>query len=125
MFNSLFSKSKRTVPHKWPELIDIAQLDDLLERNDHPIAIFKHSTRCGISRMVKNGLEKEWDLPKEDVELYYLDLLQHRDVSNAIAEQTGVQHESPQLIVMKNGTVIHHASHHSISANAVREVLGA
>jgi len=100
------------------ELHSLTDLDQAFETsNDKTIAIFKHSTSCGISRMVLKGYRAELEaLEAENVELYYLDLLSHRDVSNAIAQRTGVQHESPQLLVIKEGAVLHHASHNNISA---------
>ncbi len=105
----------------WNELLSGQQFKDLL--NDEPLfAVFKHSTRCSISDMAKNRLEREWKL---DLPIYYLDLLEHRDVSNLIAELSGIEHQSPQLLVFRFGKVIYHASHNSIDVNEVREIIDA
>jgi len=100
------------------ELQSLSDLDHAFETSkEKTIAIFKHSTRCGISRMVLKDYKSELEaLELENVELYYLDLIAYRDVSNAIELRTGVIHESPQLIKIKEGAVLHHASHSSISA---------
>lgn len=95
---------------KWEMLTSIQQFDDLLE-SENLFAIFKHSTRCSISSMAKNRLEKEW---KFDFPIYYLDLLQHRDVSNYIASVSKIEHQSPQLIVFQSGETIYNASHNFI-----------
>jgi len=81
------------------------------------IAIFKHSTRCSISTMAFSRLKKGWSHSKDELPFYYLDLLSCRPVSNEIEHLFGVKHESPQLIVIKDGKVIHHASHNNISAD--------
>lgn len=92
----------------------------LLKKSDKkPIAIFKHSTRCGVSRMVLNQFEKEYNL-EDKMELYFLDLLQHRDISNAIAERFNVVHQSPQILLIRNEESVYDASHNDIQV----EVLG-
>src|SRR5690606_2894697 len=77
--------------------------------------IFKHSTRCGISRMVLSQFESDFNTSENNLELYFLDLLNHRDISNAIAERYNVVHESPQLLIIKNGTAVANASHGAIN----------
>ena len=77
--------------------------------------IFKHSTRCGISRMVLSQFEKDFDTSSTNLDLHFLDLLNHRDISNAIAERFNVVHESPQLLIIKNGIAVSNASHGSIN----------
>lgn len=101
----------------WHVLGKMEQLDEIVEQSKtKPVAIFKHSTRCGISRGVLKMFEKNYTLSDNQVKLYFLDLLQNRDISNEIATRFKVHHESPQMIVIKNGTVVHHDSHHSIEA---------
>ncbi len=101
----------------WHVLGRMEQLDELVEESKtKPVAIFKHSTRCGISRGVLKLLEKNYNLTDGQLKLYYLDLIQNRDISNEIAARFKVNHESPQMIVIKNGVVVHHDSHHSIEA---------
>jgi len=102
----------------WHVLSKIEQLDELVEESKtKPVAIFKHSTRCGISRGVLKMLERNYKLTDAQLKLYYLDLLENRNISNEIASRFKVQHESPQMIVIKNGAVVHHDSHHSIEAS--------
>lgn len=94
------------------------QIDEIVElSHEQPQLIFKHSTRCSISSMAKSRLEREWNL--ENVELWYLDLITFRSASNAIADQLGVHHESPQVILLKDGVVVHDSSHNSISVSEI------
>lgn len=85
--------------------------------------IFKHSTRCSISLMAKKKLELEGEVIPENVPVYYLDLLNYREISNAIAEIFQVHHQSPQLLVIKDGECIFEASHGEISAEEAAEQL--
>jgi bacillithiol system protein YtxJ len=110
----------------WQNLTSLSQLSELLEASRNtgkPIAIFKHSTRCSISAMAKQRLERDWDIPNEQLPAYYLDLLNYRDVSNEIAEQLGVKHESPQLLLVKDGKCLYDASHNSISVKEIKQHL--
>ena len=110
----------------WLNLTEINQLDDLLENSvNQKVIIFKHSTRCSISNMVKDRFERTWpkDLLEQDV--YYLDLLSFRDVSNAIASKTGIEHQSPQLLIIDNSVCTYSANHNNISAEALKyELIG-
>lgn len=100
----------------WNALTDIQQLDEIIEESsENPILIFKHSTRCSISRFALKQFENEFNLG-ESIKPYFLDLLMHRAVSNEIADRFGVQHQSPQVIVIKNGKAIYNASHQDIEA---------
>mgnify|MGYP003147412003 CR=1 FL=1 len=102
----------------WHVLGTMEQLDELVEESKiKPVAIFKHSTRCGISRGVLKLFEKNYKLTDEQLKLYYLDLLQNREISNEIAMRFKVHHESPQMLVIKNGEVVHHDSHLAIEAS--------
>ena len=78
------------------------------------VVIFKHSTRCFISKTVLKNFENEVEHTSKDAEYYFLDLIHYRDLSNKIAEKFGVKHESPQLLVLKDGKVIKDASHQAI-----------
>jgi bacillithiol system protein YtxJ len=94
----------------------MAQLDTLVEESKtQTVFIYKHSTRCSISSMAMNRLQREWTAEGNEVKAYYLDLIQFRDISNAIAQKFGVYHESPQVIVLKNAEVVHHDSHMNIN----------
>ncbi|RYG21964.1 MAG: bacillithiol system redox-active protein YtxJ [Chitinophagaceae bacterium] len=107
---------------QWINLSDVAQLNTI-KNDEHYSLIFKHSTRCSISSMVKRRFELDWNALPEGIKLYFLDLISHRDVSAAIAEQFQVHHESPQLLLIKNGECILDASHGDISVEEVVEVV--
>ncbi|NAS30860.1 bacillithiol system redox-active protein YtxJ [Flavobacteriaceae bacterium R38] len=125
LFNKLMGGGNASDSNlEWNPLTDSRQLDEILEESkQQTIAIYKHSTRCGISRMVLKGFESDFDLNSDQVKLYFLDLLKYRGVSNDIASKYGVYHESPQLIVLKDGAVIYHTSHGSIRANKLSEFI--
>jgi bacillithiol system protein YtxJ len=107
---------------RWKTLESLLQLDEAIAHSESSTQIiFKHSTRCIISKMVLQQFEEQLDSIPANAELLFLDLLSRRDVSNAIAKQLNVHHESPQVIVIKNGKATFHESHHSIDAAAVAE----
>jgi len=84
------------------------------------IAIFKHSTSCFISRTVLKNFEREvGETSATAAKFYFLDLLAHRNLSNKIAEDFNIRHESPQLIVIENGKAINNASHQSITLSQI------
>lgn len=91
--------------------------------NEKPILIFKHSTRCIISRTALKEFEREFDFDVEDVEWYLLDLLIYRDLSNEIALRYDVIHQSPQIILIKNGKAVFNASHEMINASSLKNYL--
>ena len=90
---------------KWNDLNTISQLEEIKSGSGYA-AIFKHSTRCSISLMAKKAFEADWTAIPADVNLYFLDLIKHRDVSAAIAELFKVHHESPQILLIKGGECI-------------------
>lgn len=101
----------------WNRLDSKETLDKIIEEsNENPIVIFKHSTSCSISAMALNRLERSWnDSEMTEVKAYYLDLISYRDVSNAVAEKFGVMHQSPQVLLIKNGECVYNDSHMGIS----------
>lgn len=102
----------------WIDLKDVQQLKQINEQSaQHPVVIFKHSTRCSISNMAKSRLERE--PAPANTSFYYLDLLKHRDISNKIAEDYHVYHESPQVLVIKNGECTYDESHNGISMKEI------
>ena len=104
----------------WQALTQPAELDMLNQASfQRPQLIFKHSTRCGTSAMIKGRLlNADLEFP-----VYYLDLIQYRAVSNAIAERYHVVHESPQVLLIHKGECILEASHIEITASLIREGL--
>jgi bacillithiol system protein YtxJ len=104
----------------WIKLEDHNQLKGIKANNGYSV-IFKHSTRCSISMMAKKKVDMDLvDLP-ETVKPYFLDLIAHRDISNQISELFQVHHESPQLLLIKDGECILDQSHGDIS---IEEALG-
>ena len=104
----------------WNTITSENQLDDLVEKStEKAVLIFKHSTRCSISAMVKSRLEHAWD-DSADIEPYYLDLIRYRNISNEIASKFNIHHESPQAILLKDGKVAHHSSHMGISVDNMK-----
>lgn len=120
LFNSLFgsSEEKKETASKinWIPLQSVEQLDEMVVISDQkPALIFKHSTRCSISRFALKQFENEYAL-EDRVDAYFLDLLEYRDISNEIASRFGVYHQSPQLLLIKNGQSLYDASHDAIDA---------
>ncbi|MEX2592065.1 MAG: bacillithiol system redox-active protein YtxJ [Anditalea sp.] len=101
----------------WKKLEHITQIEDIKkESNQQPIMIFKHSTRCSISGMAWNRLKSNWKLEdSEKIMPYYLDLITYREISEAIAKEFGVNHESPQVIIIKEGKATYNNSHMGIN----------
>lgn len=121
IFNSLFGSSSgeefQTSKVNWIPLTDLGQLTEIIETSEEkPVVIFKHSTRCSISRMALKQFENEFDLTLDQFTIYFLDLLAYRDISNAISLRFNVVHQSPQLLLIKNGESVYHVSHSDIDA---------
>ncbi len=111
-------------PLPWQKLTSIEQLDKIAKTSaTRPQVIFKHSTRCGISGMVIRNFESSYDIAEGAIDLYYLDLLSFREVSSEIAARFQVFHESPQLIIIKNGATVHHASHSMITPQVIHQLV--
>ncbi len=104
----------------WIQLTNLNQLEEIKEKSKQkPQVIFKHSTRCSISSMARGRLERS--TAPNDADFYYLDLITYRDISNKIAEDFHVYHESPQIIVIKNGKCVYDESHGSITMDEIKE----
>jgi len=104
----------------WIDLYDIQQLADIKELSKtRPQVIFKHSTRCSISTMAKSRLERN-EQP-ETGDFYYLDLLKYRSISDQVAEDFGVAHQSPQILLIKNTECVYEESHSGIQMDDITE----
>ena len=104
----------------WIQLNRLEQLDELRQKSkDKPQVIFKHSTRCSVSSMAKNRLERK-EFPKE-ADFYYLDLIANRNISLQIEEYFKVYHESPQVLIIKSGECIYDESHSGINMEEIKE----
>lgn len=124
LFSEAPSKPEIKEPFPWKPLVAIDQLDTIAESSQNTTAvIFKHSTQCHISRMVLSNFEREAAALATRADFYFLDLLQFRSVSNAVAERYGVIHQSPQLLVIKKATCVYDDSHHSIQAAVLENYL--
>lgn len=109
----------------WIPITSAEQLHEISERSkDIPCLIFKHSTSCSISSLVKHRLENYWDLDNNQLEVYFLDLIRYRSISNQIAEDYRVWHESPQVLLIRNGVCSYHGSHLDITAQNIKGELG-
>ena len=124
VFNSIFGKSENqsssTSKINWIPLKDLGQLNEILIlSNEKLVVIFKHSTSCSISRMALKQFENEFDL-EDKVDAYFLDLLEYRDISNEIASRFNVYHQSPQLLLIKEGKSVYDVSHSDIDAGELK-----
>jgi len=106
----------------WTSLDSAEQINSIKHQQGYS-AIFKHSTRCSISMMVKKRFEMDKDKLPGDMPLYFLDLIKFRDLSNKIAADFSVHHESPQLLLIKDGECILDLSHGEVSVEEVLSVL--
>lgn len=124
ILNKVFgtSESQEVKPKiDWNNLTDLKDLDDVSQKSfETPVFIFKHSTTCSVSRMAIKQFENEYNLNENQVVPYYLDLLKHRDISNEIASKFEVIHQSPQLILIKNGKAVYSKTHSEIDFNELK-----
>lgn len=89
--------------------------------NDKPVVVFKHSTRCSISRFALKQFDANFNYPDNKMDWYLLDLLNHRDISNEITRRYNIEHQSPQIVVIRNGKAVYSASHDAIDANDLKQ----
>lgn len=121
-FDKIFGGKSESPDQKsfWKKIESEEDLAKAIEdSHHHRIAIFKHSTSCFISRTVLKNFEREVENSDQPLELYYLDLLAYRPISNKIASDFEIRHESPQLIVIQNGKAVNNASHQDISLSQI------
>ena len=108
----------------WIRLTNIDQIKQIRSLSkSETVFIFKHSTRCGISKMVIKRFENMFDESMSNVKVYYLDLLNYRDISNEIAVSFEVIHQSPQLLIIKNEVSVFNASHQDITSIKLQDYL--
>ena len=104
----------------WNTIESEDDLNKAIEKSsEKKVVLFKHSTRCFISKTVLKNFEKEVKSSEKDVAYYFLDLIAYRSVSNKIADHFGITHQSPQMIVLENGKAVKDASHQSISVDLI------
>lgn len=111
----------------WLMLTDEKQLAELHQLSydvgNKGVLLFKHSTRCSISDIALNRLERNWDISSEYLPAYYLDLLKYRSISDKIVSKYGIPHESPQVLIIKNGKCVYTNSHSEISFVDIKNTL--
>lgn len=115
IFDSMFKQQDKPL---WPGVAiqSKANLEELIADSfTRPQLIFKHSTRCSISRYVLSDFIAHYTFSSDELESHYLDLLNYREISNQIADQLEVAHQSPQILLIKNGKAVVHASHEGIT----------
>lgn len=103
---------------EWNKLSEIEQLEEINKASfDTPVMIFKHSTRCSISSSALNRVERNWNNEQDDIKVkpFYLDLIAYRNVSNEIAKKWNIEHQSPQVLIIKNGACIYTETHMGIN----------
>lgn len=127
IFKNIFGSSENENPLDsnkfWINLEDLGQLIEIIMTSEEkPVVIFKHSTRCSVSRMALKQFENEFNLEGK-MDAYYLDLIENRAISNEIASKFDVVHQSPQVLVIKNGKCIYNISHSDIDAVYLNQFL--
>jgi bacillithiol system protein YtxJ len=124
LFKGMFGKSEEHPTSKvdWNYLESMEDLDNASQiSHEKTVVLFKHSTRCSISRFVLKQFESSYGIPSDRMEIFFLDLIEYRSISNEIAERFGVTHQSPQMIVLKDGKAVYDASHESIDAKSLEQ----
>jgi len=116
IFRNKTSKEVEDTYLSWTPLISVDGINTIKEiSKNQSVLIFKHSTRCGISRMVIKQFESLFNEENKQLKVYYLDLLRFREVSSKLSEVFQVVHQSPQLLVIKNGISVYDESHYEIT----------
>ena len=106
----------------WNFITSPHEVEAIVERSKEvPCVIFKHSTRCSISSMAKFRLENDWNFGPTEIETYFLDLIAYRPVSQLVAELFDVYHESPQILLIRDGVCVYDASHLDITVAALQD----
>ena len=126
-FNKLFGENntnKEDQPKSFWMYLEETPLDEIVKISfEKPVAIFKHSTRCSISRFALKQFEMEYDFSNEELQPYFLDLLEYRSISNEVASRFNVFHQSPQILLIKEGKSVYDASHDAITVSEVRNLI--
>ncbi len=114
---SLFSKKEDTSVFNWDQVINQAELKEILSSSAFsrtPILFFKHSSRCGISRMILSRFQEKYAEILDEVPCYLINVLDQRDISNFLASNFAITHESPQLLLVSGDNCLANASHNDI-----------
>lgn len=120
IFGNSTSKNELSTSNvAWIALDNLKQLSEIKEiSNTQDVLIFKHSTRCSVSRMALKQFESEYK-NQHNTANYFLDLLNFKQISNEIATVFSIKHESPQILLIKNEVCVYSASHSDIDADVI------
>lgn len=127
LFGSLFGKKEENNEQdsnepQWSGLHSMGDLDEAIKlSNETPVVLFKHSTRCSISSSALSRITRNWNNSEVAVQPFILDLISYRDISAAIGTKLNVIHQSPQMIIVKNGKAVFNSSHMDINFSDVKE----
>ena len=125
-FKNIFNSSDEDqgdLGMKWNLLTDLNQLNSIVDESaEKPVVIFKHSTRCSVSRMALRQFENEFDM-EDKMSTYFLDLLEYRSISNEISNRFAVEHQSPQCLLIRNGKSVYDASHSDIALEDLKRFI--
>ena len=127
LFNRILGNKLKVEEESFVNWIPLNSLDQIktikaLSKSE-TILIFKHSTRCGISSMVIKRFENLFEISMKNVKVFYLDLLSFRSISDEVGDSFNVQHQSPQLLIIRNEVAVKDASHHDITSVNIKEFL--
>jgi bacillithiol system protein YtxJ len=117
---SWFSSSK-TLPSSipWIKSYRVEEIKTLLSQSENPILFFKHSTRCSISAMALERVERQWSFTSDQLIAVYIDVLNNRESSDFLSHHFGVVHQSPQAMLIYAGSCVYQASHNQISLEPI------
>ncbi|VXC14229.1 Bacillithiol system redox-active protein YtxJ [Flavobacterium sp. 9AF] len=128
--NKIFGSSDQedkesNIEPKYNSLTNEDQLEEINTISfEKPIVIFKHSTRCSISRFVLKRFDEAYNFSDSEMHWYLLDLLNYREISNELASRYAVMHQSPQILIIRNGKAIYNASHDAIDVTELKQFIG-
>ena len=107
-------------------LLSEADVERAIGASHHrPVVICKHSATCGISAQALDSLEEWFGAESRTPEAYIVTVQTHRALSTGLAERFGIRHETPQLLLLRDGVVTWHASHHHVRGAELQAVLEA
>lgn len=119
-----FFKRSQTTQTDWIALNSEDQIDKIISDSEQrPQIIYKHSTLCPVSAQAYRRLKLVDADVSQSADIYYLDVIAARPVSNAVAERFRIQHESPQILLIRNGRLVWDESHYGIQGDAILEAL--
>ncbi len=117
-------KEEKETNVNWIPLNSLEQIKTIKELSkSETILVFKHSTRCGISGMVIKRFENLFDSSMNNIKVYYLDLLNFRAISDEVGYSFQAQHQSPQLLIIRNEVAVLNVSHYDITTVNIQKYL--